>query len=594
MLSGGAQPGIWGWALANLILAIAGGVAAVWLAARRGGRQHRPAEAGRLDEAGAAGIDAAKSGAEEAAVTPDGEQRGARENRQAQGGLWRVLGIAAGVAGIAAFLLTEDMRNPMIIADRWTWLMLGIELIAALSCWMVRRRDKSGGRGPAKTVQPTLLALTLAMMLASAPFLAGCGIVSDGVYFMNFKPEQDAAYQSIAAEYTALTGVPVKVITAANGTYEQRLLNEMGRPGAPTIFQINGPVSYNRMKPYTADLSQTELYSHLPDKSMAITDGAAVAGIPFVIEGYGIIVNKSIMERYFAAGGAKASSLGEINSFARLKEVVEDMQSKREALGIEGVFASTSLMPGQDWRWQTHLANVALHYEWEDAAADLSNPANLENISFKYGECFRQLFDLYLNNSTIPPMMAGFKSVEDSMREFALGQAAMVQNGNWAYGQIMLMGDGSVSADDLALMPLYMGIPGEETQGLCIGTENYFCINKRASKADQQASIDFLNWLFTSDAGKNHVTNNLGFIAPFDNFSEADKPRDPLGRQVMEWSARTGVLNVPWNFTLFPSQRFKDDFGANLLLYAQGQRAWADVEARAREDWAAEKSAASR
>lgn len=40
------------------------------------------------------------------------------------------------------------------------------------------------------------------------------------VYYLNFKPEVDTQWQEIAAAYTAETGVEVKVVTAASGTYE--------------------------------------------------------------------------------------------------------------------------------------------------------------------------------------------------------------------------------------------------------------------------------------------------------------------------------------------------------------------------------------
>lgn len=411
------------------------------------------------------------------------------------------------------------------------------------------------------------------------------------VYFYNFKPEQDEAYQAIAAEYTEATGVPVKVVTAASGTYEQQLRSEIAKNDAPTIFQINGPVGYASWKDYTADLSGSEIYSHLADTSLAITDGDGVYGIPFAIEGYGIIVNNKIMDKYFEMDGAKAASIEEINSFDKLKEVADDMQSKKDDLGIQGVFASTSLLPGEDWRWQTHLMNVPMYYEWHNNDVDLSDAAATETITFEYNTNFQQIFDLYLADSTVAPAMTGSKTVDDSMAEFALGEAAMVQNGNWAYGQISGVDGNTVEAEDVTFLPIYTGMEDEETQGLCIGTENYFCINKNASEADQQASLDFLNWLYTSDEGKAHVTNDLGFIAPFDSFTDADKPTDPLGQQVMEWNARTDIQNVPWNFTVFPSQQFKDDFGADLLLYAQDQAEWDTVVQNVIDNWAAEKAA---
>ncbi|GHU66211.1 ABC transporter substrate-binding protein [Clostridia bacterium] len=455
-----------------------------------------------------------------------------------------------------------------------------------------------------KTKMKRFAAITATLLLLCG-LLAACGggsgsgggggkSESGQVYFQNFKPEQDEAYQAIAAEYTKETGVPVKVITAASGTYEQSLRSEIAKKDAPTIFQINGPVGYASWKDYTADLSASEVYTHLTDKSLAITgEDGGVYGIPLTIEGYGIIVNNKIAAQYFALPGAQATSLDEITTFAKLKAVVEDMQSKASDLRIDGVFASTSLKPGEDWRWQTHLMNVPIYYEWSGEDADLSDPAATAEIKFQYSDNFKDIFDLYLNNSTIKPTVAGSKTVDDSMAEFALGKAVMVQNGNWAYGQISGVDGNTVAAEDVTFLPIYIGAPGEETQGLCIGTENFFCINKNASEADQKASLDFMNWLYTSDAGKAHVTNDLGFIAPFDTFTDADKPADPLGQQVMDWSAKSGIQNVPWNFTVFPSQQFKDNFGGYLLLYAQDQMGWSDVTSKVIADWAAEKAAAA-
>ncbi len=414
------------------------------------------------------------------------------------------------------------------------------------------------------------------------------------VYFLNFKPEQADAYKAIATEYTASTGVEVKIETAASGTYEQQLKSEIAKTDAPTIFQINGPVGYASWKDYTADLSKSEIYGHLLDKSIAITDGAGVYGIPFAIEGYGIIYNNAIMSKYFALSGAVATSMDKINSFTALKNLAADMTAKKASLGIKGVFASTSLSPGEDWRWQTHLANVPVYYEFQANKVDLKSAAATAEIKFQFGDNFKQLFDLYLANSTVDKKLLGSKTVNDSMAEFALGQAAMVQNGNWAYGQISGVAGNIVKAEDVKFLPLYMGISGEETQGLCIGTENFFCINKKASADDQKASLDFLTWLYTSDKGKAHVTKDLGFIAPFDTFGAADKPSDPLAQEVLAWSAKANIKNVPWNFTVFPSQTFKDNFGAALLLYAQGNNTWDAVKKTFVDGWKTEKAAAAK
>lgn len=407
------------------------------------------------------------------------------------------------------------------------------------------------------------------------------------IYYLNFKPEVAPVYEDIAKAYKEETGVTLNVVTAASGTYEQTLKSEIAKADAPTLFQINGPRGYARWKDYCTDLKDTELYKHLTDKSLSITDGDGVYGIPYVVEGYGIIYNQAIMDKYFKTTGAKAASMAEINSFDKLKAVVEDMTAKKDALGIKGVFSSTSLKPGEDWRWQTHLANVPVYYEFKDNKVDLTSDATKE-IKFQYSDNYKNIFDLYLNNSITPKNLVGTKQVDDSMSEFALGQTAMVQNGNWAWGQIAKVKGNTVKAADVKFMPIYTGMPGEENQGLCIGTENFLAINKDASPEKQKAAEDFLYWLYSSKTGKDFVTNKLNFIAPFDTFSDSEKPADPLAKEILSWMSKDGVNTVPWNFTVFPSQTFKDDFGAALLQYAQGNKSWDDVNKLVVSEWKSE------
>lgn len=410
------------------------------------------------------------------------------------------------------------------------------------------------------------------------------------VYFLNFKPESDEIWQGIAAAYTEETGVEVVVTTAAGGTYESTLKAEMAKNDAPTLFQINGPVGYQSWSDYCMDLSGTNLYSWLLDPSLAVTDGDGVYGIPYVVEGYGIIYNQGIMETYFALDGkaTEVTSMDEVNNFDTLKAVVEDMQANAEELGITGVFASTSFSSGEDWRWQTHLANLPVYYEFAEKGI-----SDAEEIDFSYAANFKNIFDLYIQNSTIPATLVGSKTVNDSMAEFALGQCAMVQNGNWGWGQISGVDGNIVTEDQVKFLPIYTGVEGEEAQGLCTGTENFFCVNEQASDADKQATIDFVEWLFSSDTGKDYVTNSLGFIAPFNTFGEDETPTDPLAKEVIAYMANTSLTSVSWNFTAFPSQEFKNAFGGDLLQYAQEKIEWADVEANVISSWKAEKELAA-
>lgn len=408
------------------------------------------------------------------------------------------------------------------------------------------------------------------------------------LYYLQFKPESDETYKKIAEAWNKETGNTLKVVTAAQGTYEQTLRSELAKSDPPVLFQINGPKGYGIWKDYCADLKGTELYKHLSDKTMAVTDGDGVFGLPYVVEGYGIIYNDAIMQKYFKLDGAKAKAVSDINSFAKLKEVAEDMTAKKAQLGIKGVFANTSLKKGEDWRWQSHLSNVPLFYEFKDNKVNLSDANATKEVKFQYADKFKQIFDLYLNNSTVDKKLLGSKDVNSSMAEFALGQAAMVQNGNWAWGQISGVKGNVVKETDVHFLPIYIGATGEEKQSICIGTENYFSINKKAPADKQQLAADFINWLYTSKTGKAFVTNELKFIAPFDTFADNEKPTDPLAKEVIKYMSNKDLVNVAWNFAVYPNQTFKDAFGAALQQYAQGTKKWEDVVKTFVDQWKVE------
>lgn len=429
-----------------------------------------------------------------------------------------------------------------------------------------------------------VVASVATVMLASISMVA-CGTDNGpSVYYLNFKPEQAQAFETIAEEYTAETGIPVKVVTAASGSYMQTLKAEMAKSNAPTLFQINGQEGYGIWKDYLADISDYEVVEALNEDAQPITakDGT-VRGFPFAMEGFGILYNEEIFDRYFALPSPAVASMDELNNFGALKAVAEDMQAKKEELGIDGAFAVTSLIAGEEWRWTNHLMNGAYHYEIQDRG--INEFQDMPTIDFTYGDNYKQLFDLYLQNSTTKPALAASRATSDSMAEFATGKAAMVQNGNWAWGQIAEDASNVIKEDKIKFMPMYMGLPNEEEVGLNIGTENYFAVNNKASEEDQQATRDFLTWLFLSERGKELVVDELSFIAPFTNYSPEDVPDDPLAQQVQAALSDTETESIPWDFQFSPNQQFRDLYGQNLAQYAIGNITWDDVVAKLKEDW---------
>ena len=400
-----------------------------------------------------------------------------------------------------------------------------------------------------RTIKAAVGMIAIAAM--SVGTLAACGSdssSSDGkgkVYYLNFKPEANDAWQALAKKYTKKTGVEVKVQTAASGTYEQTLKSEIAKSEAPTLFQVNGPVGYQNWKSYTADMSDTEPYKELIDQSVALKDGDKVVGVPYAMETYGIIYNKDILNKYIATDGAKIKSVDDIDNFDTLKAVADDMQAKKDELGIKGAFTSAGFDSSSDWRFKTHLANLPLYYEFKQDKIT-EQP---ETIKGTYLPQYKQIFDLYLKDSTTEPTQLSSKTGDDATSEFSLGEAAFYQNGTWAWSDLNKNG---MKADSLGMLPIYIGVKGEEKQGLATGSENYWCINDKASDADKKATKDFLKWVITDKDGIESISSDMGLTTPFKTFSDV-KSDNPLTQAAVE-DQNSGKTAVSWNFTMMPSE----------------------------------------
>ena len=434
-----------------------------------------------------------------------------------------------------------------------------------------------------RTVKSAVAVAAIAAM--SLGTLAACGSSTSGddskgkVYYLNFKPEAADQWAALAKEYTKEKGVEVKVQTAASGTYEQTLKSEIAKTEAPTLFQVNGPVGYQNWKKYTADMSNTDVYKELTNQDVALKDGDKVVGVPYVMETYGLIYNKDILNKYFALDGAKATSMDEIDNFDTLKAVADDMQARKDELGIKGAFTSAGFDSSSDWRFKTHLANLPLYYEFKDDNVT-EQPATIKGT---YLPNYKKIFDLYITDSTTDPTQLSAKTGDDANSEFALGEAAFYQNGTWAWTDLQKAG---MKAESVGMMPIYTGVKGEEKQGLATGSENYWCINDKASDADKKATEYFLSWVITSDTGKKAISQDMGFTTPFKTFDDV-KFDNPLTEAAVE-DQKSGTTQVSWNFTMMPSEEWKNKVGQALLEYAQGTGKWDAVKTAFVDGWASE------
>lgn len=431
--------------------------------------------------------------------------------------------------------------------------------------------------------------MTAAMAASMAVVPASADDAAGKVYYLNFKPEADEAWQNLAATYEEQTGVEVTVLTAADGQYDTTLQSEMAKSEAPTIFIIGSNDDAKTWDNYTYDLSGSAIYEHLSDKSLVVGTDEKTAGVASCYECYGLIYNKTILEQYCAMEGAAVSSIDEINSFDSLKAVIEDINSRVDEINEElGTFlteavASSGLDSGSSWRFSGHLAGLPLYYEFKDDGCDLV--AGEEAIDGTYLDQLKAVWDMYVANSSADPktLASGALNAE---AEFGMGEAVFYQNGDWEFSPLTNEENGyDVTAEDLGMMPIYFGVD-DENEGLAVGTENYWAVNSQASEADIQASLDFLEWVITSDEGRDSVTNAMGLTAPFDTFEGDFATANVLAQAANEY-AEAGRTSVAWSFNATPNvDDWRADVVSALTAYIDESGDWDAVVTAFVDGWA--------
>ena len=413
-----------------------------------------------------------------------------------------------------------------------------------------------------------IIALVLALVLCVALATAACAEAS--VYYLNFKPEQDAQWQELAKIYTEKTGVPVTVVTAASGEYETTLMSEIEKTDAPTLFQVNGPVGLANWTDYCYDLAGTDLVKHLTSDAFALKEGDAVKGVAYVVETYGIIANTKLLEK---AG----YTVADITNFETLKKVADDIQARKDELGLDGAFTSAGMDGSSDWRFKTHLANMPIYYEYK--ADGIGSTGAIKGT---YLDNYKAIWDLYITDATCEPALLASKTGNDAVAEFVGEKAVFYQNGTWAWNDVKGLG-----AENLTMLPIYIGAEGEENQGLCTGTENYWCVNGEADQEDIDATIAFLEWVITSDEGRKSMSQDMGFVVPFDTFTGEYASANPLVAVDAALTAE-GKTPVSWNFPTMPSEEWKNGVGSALTAYAAGTGDWNGVVTAFVDGWKTE------
>lgn len=381
-----------------------------------------------------------------------------------------------------------------------------------------------------------------------------------------FKVEFKDKFTEVAQEYMKEhPNIQINVTTVGGGDdYGASLKTRFSSGNEPAIFNVGGPQDVSDYQSKLEDLSNTEIAKKaLPKTLDGVTVDGKVFGLPYNQEGYGFIYNKAVFEK----AGINPE---EIKTYAKLVEAVNVLNQKKDELGLKAVFA----FPAKEtWVTGLHLSNVFLSPEFE---GDIKKAFNSKTVEFKYAKQFKDIVDLQSKNSVQPTVSLDYSQQVEKL--FSTGKVAMIQQGNWALGSIEQI-DPEL-AKNIGLLPI--PVEGVAEGKLPVGVPMYWAINKDKDEAVKKAAVEFLEWLYTSEKGKDYVLNQFKFIPAYDGY-DVSKISDPLSKDIYKYSTEGNTIN--WVFMGYPSGWGMNVLGAEIQKYLSNQTSWEELVNTSKEAW---------
>ncbi|MGY4688598.1 ABC transporter substrate-binding protein [Salibacterium sp. K-3] len=418
-------------------------------------------------------------------------------------------------------------------------------------------------------------------LIAATIMLPGCSFSSGGdeasnnsedsgnqvtVDVFQFKVEFKDQFEELVAMYEEENpNVDINVKTVGGGSdYGASLKSSMSSGEEPDIFNVDGPTAVDEYEDYLADVSDTKAADAALDGTLTnVSRNGQTLGLPYNQEGYGLLYNK----RVFEEAGINAD---EIQTYEELEEAVETLDSQKEELGIEAPFA----LPGKvRWVLGMHLANTFLADEFNN---DVMEAYKADTVEFEMGDQMQRFLDLQNEYSVQPTLSLDYsQQVEE---HFSLGNVAMIQQGNWVYNTIESM-DSEFAEENVGLLP----IPVEGYEGsIPVGVPNYWGVNKKAEDNVVEASKDFLDWMYTSETGKQFVTEEFKFVPAYEGYEDLEIA-DPISQEIYDYASEGNTLG--WIFPGAPTGWTDGSLGVAMQEYIAGDITWEEVEEKATTDW---------
>ncbi|MGI6156412.1 MAG: ABC transporter substrate-binding protein [Enterococcus lemanii] len=430
-----------------------------------------------------------------------------------------------------------------------------------------------------KKIGSGLLTAGLLLTLAACGNAADSGGESAGkgkgdvteIDIFQFKVEFKDQFEALAKKYEEENeGIKINIETVGGGSdYGAALKSKFSSGNEPNIFNIGGPEDVTMWLDSLSDLSDTEAAKQALEGTLTgATKDGKVLGLPYNIEGYGVVYNKEI----FAKAGIDATQIKTLDDLESAAKVLED---KKAELGLEAPFA---LAAKELWITGLHSSNAFLNAEFDN---DVMKAFESKTVEFKYGEQFKKYIDISNQYSVQPTNSLDYSQQMEQL--FSNGKVAMTQQGNWVYSTIESINP-ELANDNIGLLPI--PIDGVTEGTIPVGVPMYWGVNPKGTEAEIQASKDFLDYLYTTEEGKQIVLEDFKFVPAYKGF-DTNKISDPLSKDV--YTYYTEGKTTGWVFMGYPAGWGEQTVGAEIQKYVAEKATWEEVVEAAQKKWAEER-----
>ncbi|MFA9465285.1 MAG: ABC transporter substrate-binding protein [Velocimicrobium sp.] len=363
-----------------------------------------------------------------------------------------------------------------------------------------------------------MVALSLATILVAGMCLTGCGTdkKTGKITIFQSKTEIMEGLNALAKEYSDETGIEVEVWETTGDNYYSDLKTDMSTGVGPTLFSLQPGAESQEMADYLADLSDLSFVDKI-GAGMANEVNGKVVGIPYTVEGFGLVYNSDLVDPT------------DLTS----KDALISFLEKSGTDGINGLGLSQ-----EDYFLIAHILNTPFAVQ-EDPDAYLKQVLNgdtrmADNDAFKE---FGEVMEAIRTNCTNPVDV----TYDNNCGDFATKKTAMIHQGNWCYSMFT---DYNVEFDmGITALP----ISGNSKVAVSVPTAWY--VNTDASDDEKQLAKDFLEWLYTSDAGKKYLMDEFGFIPVVEGMTS--QSLDPISQSIADAVAAGNT--IPWVMTNWPA-----------------------------------------